>query len=62
VLVKTDAAGKHVSTTPFITGFMDPANDSFWGRPAYALQMPDGSVLISDEQLGAIYRISYRAP
>ena len=32
---------------------------SFWGRPAYFLQMPDGSLLVSDEQLGAIYRISY---
>ena len=41
-LVKTDAAGKLVSSTPFMTGFMDPATDSFWGRPTYALQMPDG--------------------
>jgi glucose/arabinose dehydrogenase len=23
------------------------------------LQMPDGAMLVSDEQLGAIYRISY---
>ena len=61
-LVKTDAAGKHISSTPFMTGFMDPATDSFWGRPTYALQLPDGSVLISDEQLGAIYRVSYKAP
>ena len=61
-LVKTDAAGKLVSSTPFMTGFMDPDTDSFRGRPTYALQMPDGSALISDEQMGAIYRVSYRAP
>ena len=48
--------------TPFLTGFKDDADDSFWGRPTYMLQMPDGSMLVSDEQLGAIYRISYAKP
>ena len=52
--------GKGVKITPFATGFMNPADDSFWGRPAYIAQMKDGSLLISDEQLGAIYRISYQ--
>ena len=37
-------------------------DNSFWGRPAYIAQLKDGSLLISDEQLGAIYRISYSAP
>ena len=36
-----------------------PSNEAFSGRPAYMLQMPDGSLLVSDEQLGAIYRITY---
>jgi glucose/arabinose dehydrogenase len=57
--VRTDAQGRNPSVQPFITGFHDTAANTFWGRPAYALQMPDGSVLISDEQLGAIYRVSY---
>jgi len=48
--------------TPFATGFMDPKDNSFWGRPAYLAQLKDGSLLVSDEQLGAIYRISYSAP
>jgi glucose/arabinose dehydrogenase len=34
----------------------------FWGRPAYVAQMPDGALLVSDEQVGAIYRISYQRP
>ena len=38
---------------------MNEADQSFWGRPAYMLQMKDGSMLVSDEQLGAIYRITY---
>lgn len=32
-----------------------------WGRPADVLVMPDGSLLVSDDMAGAIYRISYRS-
>lgn len=31
-----------------------------WGRPADLLQLPDGSVLVSDDLQGHIYRITYR--
>jgi glucose/arabinose dehydrogenase len=44
----------------FLTGFLDEANQRFSGRPAGVLTMPDGSLLVSDEQLGAIYRITHR--
>ena len=30
-----------------------------WGRPVDLLVMPDGSLLVSDDKAGAIYRISY---
>ncbi|MFZ9809815.1 MAG: PQQ-dependent sugar dehydrogenase [bacterium] len=60
VMVKANADGSGAKITPFITGFLDESNQSFWGRPAYILQLKDGSLLLSDEQLGAIYRISYR--
>ncbi len=59
VNVRTDADGKNGKITPFLTGFLDSATQAFSGRPAYILQMPDGALLVSDEQLGAIYRISY---
>jgi len=62
VMVRADADGKNAKVTPFVTGFLDEKADTFWGRPAYILQMPDGSLLLSDEQLGAIYRISYAKP
>ena len=62
VMVKADADGKNAKVTPFVTGFKDDAANTFWGRPTYFLQMPDGSMLLSDEQLGAIYRISYAKP
>jgi glucose/arabinose dehydrogenase len=59
VTVRASADGKSARVTPFMTGFMDAKENSFWGRPAYLLQMPDGALLVSDEQLGAIYRVSY---
>ena len=31
-----------------------------WGRPVDLQLMPDGSLLVSDDKAGAIYRISYR--
>jgi glucose/arabinose dehydrogenase len=44
---------------PFMTGLLDNAKNEFYGRPAYVFQMPDGALLVSDEQNGAVYRISY---
>ncbi|MEO8248949.1 MAG: PQQ-dependent sugar dehydrogenase [Burkholderiales bacterium] len=58
VIVRTDADGKNPKITPFVS-FLNEADNTFLGRPTYFLQMPDGSMLLSDEQLGAIYRISY---
>jgi glucose/arabinose dehydrogenase len=62
VTVKATPDGRNAKVTPFMTGFMDPKANTFWGRPAYLAQLKDGSLLVSDEQLGAIYRISYSAP
>jgi glucose/arabinose dehydrogenase len=60
VTVKADADGKNAKITPFITGFMNSADQSFWGRPTFFMQLRDGSMLLTDEQLGAIYRITYK--
>jgi len=51
--------GRAVSYEPFITGWQ--VGELAWGRPADVLVMPDGSLLVSDDQAGAIYRVSYRA-
>ena len=32
------------------------------GRPVDVIQMPDGAILVSDDQYGALYRISYVPP
>jgi glucose/arabinose dehydrogenase len=34
---------------------------SRWGRPVDVLVMPDGSLLVSDDLAGAVYRITYSA-
>lgn len=41
----------------FCQGFRE--DESFWGRPVDLCLMPDGSMLVSDDAGGAIYRISY---
>jgi glucose/arabinose dehydrogenase len=59
VTVRVGADGQGAQVQPFMTGFLNSADDTFSGRPTYLLQQPDGSLLVTDEQLGAIYRISY---
>ena len=41
----------------FATGFLQ--GQTTWGRPVDLLQLPDGSLLVSDDYAGAIYRIRY---
>ena len=45
------------SSEPFITGFLD--NNNYIGRPVDVEFMADGSMLLSDDWNGAIYRITY---
>ena len=59
-LVKVDNAGKSSSYTTFASGWMNDATQKVWGRPVDVLLMPDGSMLVSDDQAGVIYRISYK--
>ncbi len=49
-----------VSYEPLVTGFM--RDEKAWGRPADVQMLPDGSLLISDDLAGAVYRVTYRAP
>jgi glucose/arabinose dehydrogenase len=52
--------GKVVESGVFAEGFLDAARDKALGRPVDVLVMPDGALLVSDDQNGAIYRISYK--
>jgi glucose/arabinose dehydrogenase len=62
VNVRVGQDGK-ANVRSFMTGFQEGGEGyKFWGRPAYVAQMPDGALLVSDEQVGAIYRVSYQKP
>ena len=58
-VVQAKISGGKATLVPFMTGFLDTASNSFWGRPVDVQQLPDGSLLVSDEFNGAIYRVSY---
>lgn len=47
-----------VSYQVFAEGWLQ--DNSAWGRPVDLQVMPDGSLLVSDDKRGAIYRITYR--
>jgi len=46
-----------VSYEPFAQGWL--RGQETLGRPAYVLQTPDGSLLISDDHRGVVYRVRY---
>jgi len=43
----------------FASGWLQDGQS--WGRPVDILQLPDGSILVSDDEAGCIYRISYES-
>jgi glucose/arabinose dehydrogenase len=45
---------------PFMTGLVpDPKGDLVYGRPVGVTTAPDGSLLVADDGIGIIYRITY---
>jgi len=50
--------GKAISYQPFAEGWLS-SSGTVLGRPVDLLVMPDGSLLVSDDKAGAVYRISY---
>jgi len=60
VTVSANPDGTNAKVEPFMTGFLDRQSNNFWGRPTDVMQMRDGSLLVSDEENGAIYRVSYQ--
>ena len=58
-LVRFDEAGMAVDQEVFAEGWLQ--GEENWGRPVDVETLPDGSLLISDDQANAIYRITYSA-
>ncbi|MEO8770171.1 MAG: PQQ-dependent sugar dehydrogenase [Ferruginibacter sp.] len=57
-LVKLDSSGKSISYSNFAEGWLQP-NGKVLGRPVDVQVMKDGSLLVSDDYSGVIYRITY---
>jgi glucose/arabinose dehydrogenase len=57
VTVVLNADGTVKSIKPFITGFIE--NNNYLGRPVDVQPLKDGSLLVSDDWNGAVYRITY---
>jgi glucose/arabinose dehydrogenase len=57
VVATLDKNGNVKSVKPFITGFIQ--DNKYVGRPADLEVMKDGSLLISDDYNGAVYRVTY---
>ncbi|MGL1885018.1 MAG: PQQ-dependent sugar dehydrogenase [Reichenbachiella sp.] len=51
---------KAVSYDVFAEGWLNESEQEAWGRPVDLLVMPDGSLLVSDDKGGRIFRISYK--
>ncbi|MFA6232119.1 MAG: PQQ-dependent sugar dehydrogenase [Rhodanobacter sp.] len=58
VMVVRLKGSKVLSYEPLVSGFEQ--DESAWGRPVDVQPLPDGSVLISDDLAGAVYRVTYR--
>jgi len=51
--------GSASESVPFAEGWLDSSTGEYLGRPVDIAQLPDGSILVSDDTAGAIYRIWY---
>ncbi len=60
MFTKLGPDGEDGATTPFAEGW-NTGQSGYLGRPADVAELADGSLLVTDDQSGAIYRICYRA-
>ena len=60
--VSLKADGTADKTEVFASGFLDADTGVYRGRPVDVAVMKDGSILISDDFAGALYRVTYTAP
>jgi glucose/arabinose dehydrogenase len=59
-LVTLGEDGSVTGYQPFAQGWLE--GQETWGRPVDVQQLPDGSLLVSDDTAGVVYRIAYSRP
>lgn len=57
LFIQFDANGNPVKQQPFATCWL--SGSRAWGRPVDIEGLPDGSLRVSDDFAGVIYRITY---
>lgn len=58
-LVKLNGNNEVTGSETFASGWLNDDTQEVSGRPVDVLQLPDGSLLVSDDHAGKIYRITY---
>jgi glucose/arabinose dehydrogenase len=61
VRITANPDGTNAHQEVFAQGWLNP-DDTQWGRPDDVQPLPDGSLLISDDYAGAIYRVTWTKP
>ncbi|MHA7129090.1 PQQ-dependent sugar dehydrogenase [Algoriphagus namhaensis] len=59
-LAKREGTNAIAEEKVFISGWLDEASQEVWGRPVDIQELADGSLLISDDMAGVVYRVTYR--
>jgi len=57
IVLDVQPSGEVMDVQVFASGWLQ--NEESWGRPNDVLVMADGALLVSDDQAGVLYRISY---
>lgn len=59
IALVTVKGGRSAGHEVFASGWLNDDTQKVWGRPVDILMLEDGSMLVSDDQAGVVYRISY---
>ncbi|MEO9870569.1 PQQ-dependent sugar dehydrogenase [Ekhidna sp.] len=59
ITLVTEQNGSGIAYEDFATGFLSKETNTAWARPVDAIFASDGSMLVSDDLGGTIFRISY---
>ena len=57
-MIRIRLGGRTPLTEDFATGWL--GGSRYWGRPVDLAVGPDGALFLTDDGLGAVYRITYR--
>lgn len=60
ITMVTEQNGQGTAYEDFATGFLNKETNTAWARPVDLIFAPDGSMLVSDDLAGTVFRITYK--